>query len=89
MKIKTGFVLRNVCGENVIVAEGLENIDFSKIIALNETAAFIWKTAKEKESFSEEDLAKALTEEYEVDEATALGDVQAQLQLWRELGMVE
>ena len=34
MKTKKGFVLRNVCGENIIVAEGKENIDFTKIISI-------------------------------------------------------
>ena len=36
MKTKQGFRLRQVCGENVIVGEGIENIDFSKIISMNE-----------------------------------------------------
>ena len=40
---KKGFKLRQVCGENIIVAEGRENIDFSKIISMNETAAFLWE----------------------------------------------
>ena len=31
MKIKKGFNLRVVCDENIIVAEGLSNIDFSRI----------------------------------------------------------
>ena len=43
MKAKTGFHLRNICGENVIVAEGIENIDFSKIISMNESAAYLWQ----------------------------------------------
>ena len=32
MKAKPGFNLRNVCGEQIIVAEGKENIDFSNIL---------------------------------------------------------
>ena len=35
MKIKNGFELRNVCGENVIIAHGVENIDFTKVITTN------------------------------------------------------
>ena len=35
MKQKTGFVLRNICGENIIVAEGKENMNFSNIISMN------------------------------------------------------
>ena len=35
MRIKNDFVLREVCGENVIMCEGLKAIDFRKILALN------------------------------------------------------
>lgn len=49
MKTKKGFVLRNVCGENIIVAEGKENIDFTKIISMNETAAYLWKNVEGKD----------------------------------------
>lgn len=37
MKAKNGFNLRTVCGENILVAEGEENIDFSNIISMNES----------------------------------------------------
>ena len=43
MKTKNGFNLRNVCGEHIVVAEGKENIDFSNIISMNETAAILWQ----------------------------------------------
>ena len=32
MKIKKGFVLRNVCGEQVIMGEGLDAIDFGRLL---------------------------------------------------------
>ena len=46
MRKKKGFELRDVCGEHVIMAYGMENIDFSKISSLNETAAFLWKAVR-------------------------------------------
>ena len=49
MKIKKGFELRNVCGEHVVIATGIENVDFSKMISLNESAAYLWKAVEEKE----------------------------------------
>lgn len=48
MRIKDGFELREICGEHVILSHGMDNIDFSKIISLNETAAFLWKGLWEK-----------------------------------------
>lgn len=49
MKTKKGFNLRQVCGENVIVAEGAENIDFSSIISMNESSAYLWNSIQGKE----------------------------------------
>ena len=42
MRHKDGFKLRKMCGENIITGEGLENINFNKLISLNDTAAFLW-----------------------------------------------
>ena len=88
MKIKKGFELRTVCKENIIVAFGEENIEFSKVISLNESAALMWRAVLGKD-FSAEDMADALMQEYEVDRETALKDAQAMLQQWLEVGVIE
>lgn len=87
MKIKNGFELRNVCGENIIVASGKENIDFSKIISLNETAAYLWNVVQGKD-FTATDLADALTAEYEVSETVALADSEQIMKQWQEAGLI-
>ena len=88
MRIKKGFELRDVCGEKVIVASGLENIDFSKIISLNESAAYLWEKLQGAD-FSVQDAADQLTEAYDVSPETALTDAGELLARWRELGIVE
>ena len=88
MKIKTGFELRDVCGEKVIIATGIENIDFSRMISLNESAAFLWENIQDKE-FDAETLAELLLQEYEVDKADALADSQTLLNDWQECGIIE
>ena len=88
MKAKPGFKLRSVCGENIIVAEGEENIDFSNIISMNESSAYLWQNIQGKE-FTHEDLVDLLTQEYEVDEATAMKDVKALTELWLQAGIIE
>jgi len=88
MKTKKGFKLRNICGENIIVAEGIENIDFSRIISMNESSAYLWKKAMDKE-FSENDLIVWLTEEYDVTESVASSDVKTLVQKWEEAGIIE
>ncbi len=88
MKKKKGFNLRNVCGENIIVAEGIENIDFSKIISMNETAAYLWNAVGDKD-FNNEELVGLLIKEYEVDEETARKDIATMAQQWLQAGIVE
>ena len=82
-------MLREVCGEKVIVGEGLQTINFGKLISLNETAAWLWKKGAELGDFTAEELADALCQEYEVDKARALADVQQILKTWQETGLIE
>ena len=88
MKAKKGFKLRVVCGENIIVAEGIDNIDFSRIISMNESSAYLWKNIQEKQ-FTADDLVRLLLDEYEVDQATAQTDVDHLLQEWLKAGIIE
>lgn len=84
MKLKKDFKLRQICGENIITAEGMQAIDFSKLVSLNETATFLWK-----EAFTTESLAEALCKEYDVSEAQALADCQTIVSQWTQEGLAE
>lgn len=88
MKTKKGFNLRQVCGENVIVAEGAENIDFSSIISMNESSAYLWNNIQDKE-FDKNNLVELLTQEYDVDADTAAKDVEALVAQWLKAGIIE
>lgn len=88
MKIKEGFILRKICGEYVVSGEGTANVNFSKLISLNATAAFLFEQFKDRE-FVAEDLAKALVGNYEVSLETALADSEKLLAKWQEAGMLE
>jgi len=89
MRIKKGFILRTVCGENVIVGEGLDAINFGRMLCLNETATFIWKKAQEYGEFTAERLAVAVCHEYDVDLLQARTDVKETLDNWTKLGVME
>ena len=89
MKIKDGFILREVCGEKVIVGEGIGAIDFGKLLSLNDTAAWIWEEAGRQGDFDAGSLAGALCRFYEVDRETAFNDTKKLLDQWLELGIVE
>ena len=89
MKIKKGFVLREVCGENVIIGEGLGAINFGKMLALNESAAWLWKQAVMMDDFTIESLAEKLCQEYEVSAEEALQDVTEMIGEWQRVNVVE
>ena len=82
MQIKKGIVLNKVCGETFLVPMGEENIDFSKLIGLNESSLLLWKRM-EQGAFEADDLVKVLLDEYEIDEATARNDVEEFLNQFR------
>ena len=89
MKIKKGFVLREVCGERVIMGEGLGAINFGKLLALNETAAWLWQQAQDMGDFTIEALAEKLCEEYDVTPDVAKADVEQMVAEWQNVGVLE
>ena len=89
MRIKKGFVLRVVCGENVIVGEGLGAINFGKLLSLNESAAWLWKQAQEQGDFTVESLAEKLYETYDVSLEEARQDVAEIVEDWKNIEVVE
>lgn len=88
MKIKKGFILRKIGNDDVLVPEGLEVVDFNKMVTLNPTASFLWKALEGKE-FEIEDAAFLLVEEYEVDMETALTDCVELFEQWQSAGIIE
>lgn len=89
MRIKKGFVLRVVCGENVIVGEGLGAINFGKLLSLNASAAWLWKQAQEQGDFTVESLAEKLYETYDVSLEEARQDVAEIVEDWKNIDVVE
>ena len=89
MRIKEGFVLRQVCGEWVVVGEGLSAINFNRLLSLNETAAWLWEKAGEIGDFNTDTLTATLCEEYDVPTEDARQDVSNMIHQWLELGIVE
>lgn len=89
MKLKSGFVLRDVCGEKVIMGEGIGALDFGRLLCLNETAAWLWSKASEMGYFTVDALASALCEEYEVTSDRAKADVASIVAEWQKVNVVE
>ena len=88
MKLKKGFELRSICGEKVVTASGIENINFNKMLSFNSSAAFLWERFYGSE-FSVGDVADALVSEYGLDRERALADSELLAGKWREAGVLE
>lgn len=86
MKIKEGFVIREVAGEYVVMNVGGDT-SFNGMITLNETGAFIWKAIEEGKS--EDGIADKIVLEYDIDKATALNDVKRFIIKMSEAGVLE
>lgn len=89
MKVKNGFNLREVCGEHIIVAEGDENIDFSNIISMNESSAYLWEEVQKMGTFTVDYLVELICNQYEIDETTARKDAIALAAQWGTAGIIE
>ena len=78
MKVKSGFILRNIAGEYVLAPRGDRIREFRDVILMNELSAFIWERLQSETS--RQQLLGSILEEYEVDEETAAGDMDAALE---------
>ena len=87
MKIKEGFVLRNVVDEFIVMPTGDNIAKFEGAVVLNEVSAFIFKQLANP--VSRDDLLTAMLDEYDVDAATAAADLDALLDKFAEMGILE
>lgn len=86
MKLKEGFILRQVAGEHVVLSVNAD-VDLNGMITLNETGAVLWKRLEQEAELS--DLTAALLEEFEVDETTAATAAEQFAATVREHGFLE
>jgi hypothetical protein len=87
MKRKSDFILQNVGGENLLVPLGGQVLDTNGLVTLNATGRCLWELLAQDRSV--EDLAGALTNEFEVDIQHARADVQVFLDEVARIGLLE
>ena len=86
LQLNKDFVLREVCGLNVVLPTGANVKDFGGALNLNDTAALIFEQLQAGKTV--EETVAALTEAYDVTLETALADVQETINSLREAGVV-
>lgn len=87
MKIKPEFMLHQIGEEYIVMHDGSTNVDFSRIINLNRTAAYLWQRFRD-EDFDVDALTAALTERYDVAPEQARCDAEAFIQSLQRCGIL-
>ncbi len=87
MKVKPGYMIREVAGYNVVVPVGDAAMNFNGMINLNETGAFLWKMLEE--DTDEEKLVGALLAEYDIAEDAARRDVGEFIAKMKEANLID
>ena len=87
MKIKNGFILRKVPGMNLVMPTGKNVKEFNGSLMLNDTGAFIFERLQK--GSTQEEIADALTQAYDVTLDTASTDVQNTINSLIESGVAE
>ena len=88
MRIKQGYSVREIVGENVVIMSGREGADMTRIITLNDSALLLWNNLVGKD-FSVADVQRILVENYQVDSSLALADAQKWVAKMQEAELVE
>ena len=87
MKIKEGFVKKEIAGQNVVIALGEASKIFNGIIKLNETGGFIWGMLES--GCDRDQIVQAMLDEYDVDRATAENDFDRFTDTLKGAGIIE
>lgn len=87
MKVRSGFMLREIAGQAVVVPLGERVVEFNGIITLSESGAFIWR--KLENEVSEKELVEYLINEYDIDIETARNDMEDFLNSMRQKNLID
>ena len=75
MKLKDNLTIRKIGDEHMMVSESGSGLDYTRVISLNNSAAFLVQETQQKE-FTKEEWVNLLIDKYDVDKASAEADVQ-------------
>jgi len=87
MKVKKGFLLREIGDSHIVVPIGERVIEFKGLMTLNDTGYFIWQCLANDISY--EQLLSSILEEYAIDQTTAKAGLDEFLNSARDSGVLE
>ena len=86
MKIKDGFILREIAGTWIVVPVSKRVVEFNGLITLSESGMFLWKALEN--GVDEEALVSRLISEYDIDKSTAVIDTKEFIHSLSEKGLL-
>ncbi len=87
MKIKEGFILKDVAGSKIVIATGKQKLDFNGVITFNEVGAAIFSMLDGTRTV--EEIVSSIAAEYQVEESVVAADVQRLIEKMKKHGLVE
>ena len=88
MRIKDGFSVKNIEGQNTVVADLPAEQSLENTIILTETALFLWNLLKSRDTTKAE-MLNALLDNFDISTVLALGDIDVFLRTMKENGIIE
>jgi hypothetical protein len=87
MKVKEGYILKNVSGKNIVVPVGEEAINFNGLITLNSSGKMLFEALQRDVEMIQ--LVQLMLVYYDIDEETAKNDVNAFVNKLKSKGIIE
>ena len=87
MRIKEGFILKDVAGSKIVIATGEQKMDFSGVITFNSVGADIFMLLDGTNSI--DDIVKKISEDYEAPVEVVQADVEKLIEKMRKYNLIE
>ena len=86
MKAKGGYKIRQIANMNILVPEA-EEMDFSDVLTMNDSALFIWENIQEETNFGE--ILSKMKENFDADEDVLRVDLAEFLDMLMQKGLLD
>ena len=87
MKIKDGFILKDVAGSKIVIATGEQRMDFNGVITFNNVGADIFTMLDGTNTV--EDIVSRISADYGADEAIVKADVLKLIEKMKKFNLIE
>ncbi len=87
MKIKDGFILKDVAGSKIVIATGKQKMDFNGVITFNSVGADVFMLLDGTNSVDE--IVKKISEKYEVSAEIVQADVEKLIEKMRKYNLID